>query len=67
MYIKIKKDKKKLRETSTLHLFKERVQLDDHLVVCPLKKYDEKEEIINSEHEKYTRKREIKSLIAQLQ
>jgi len=57
----------KIRETGTLPLFKQWAELDDQLVVCPLKILDKKEESINLELENCTRKRETKSLNARLQ
>lgn len=57
----------KIRETGTLPLFKQWAELDDQLVVCPLKILDKKEESINLELENCTRKRETKSLNVRFQ
>jgi len=57
----------KIRETRTLPLFKQWAELDDQLVVCPLKILAKKEESINLELENCTRKRETKSLNVRFQ
>jgi len=57
----------KIRETGTLPLFEQWAELDDQLVVCPLKILDKKEESINLDLENCTRKRETKSLNARFQ
>ena len=67
MYIKVKKERKK-KEKKEHYLFLSRElmrrELDDQLVVCPLKISEKKEENIYLELENSTRKRETKSLNA---